>query len=239
MLRFDEDLLRRKLLRLGKVQRLVFAVACAERAFGPYRYYARQARRGRPRLLRATLNSLWSSAIQQRLGHKEPFLDIGSDLIPLSCMQADEEIEQRALYKKPHDLDCIADDAVCTLFYACKCELRGNIKYAIWAALCDYNLVSESIVDLDKRASRRIYRIHARRPKISELDLVNQIDYVQEELQEQISDLEELSSSKEHGTFSEVVQHVRHRAQRRAEVLRQIVKRIYEEQWLRPKSSHK
>jgi hypothetical protein len=153
-------------------------------------------------------------------------------------MQADEEIEQRALYKEPHDLDCIADDAVCTLLYACDCELKGDIQSAIGAAKTDYDLVSASILDLDKRASRRIYRIRARRPKISELDLVDQIDYVQEELQEQISDLEELSSSKECGTFTEVVQHVRHRAQRRAEVLRQIVKRIYEEQWLRPKSSH-
>jgi predicted CopG family antitoxin len=140
------------------------------------------------------------------------------------------------LYKKPHDLDCIADDAVCALLYACDCELKGDIESAIGAAKRDYDLVSESIVDLDKRARRRIYRICARRLDISVADL---IDYVQEELQEQISDLEELSSSKEHGTFSEVVQHVRHRAQRRAEVLRQIVKRIYEEQWLRPKSSHK
>jgi len=231
MYTFDEEWLRCRLRALDKPRRLAFAVACAERTFGPYRYYARQAHRGRPRFLRATLNNLWELAVQRHIGHREPFLDEGERLIPLSCMQADPEVEEACLYKEAHDLDIVADEAVYTLLAACQCELDGDVQSSVVAAQHDYDLVTSSILYFDTRAKRRIYRACARRrgraPR--EIDLVNQIDYVQEELQQQMLDLQELTEWEGAGKYAELVSGLRRRAQRRARALQVILRSLTSE----------
>lgn len=220
MLSFDKDWLRRRLRALDKPRRLAFATACAERTFGPYRYYARQAHRGRPRSLRSTLNSLWELALQKQIGHKLAFLDDGERLIPLSVMQADREIEEACLYKEPHELDILADDPVCALLYACHCELHGDVQSAVWAATRDYELVTTIALQLDQRAKRKFYRAHG------DYDVIDQLDYVQKELQEQRLDLEELAQSQAGNEYVQVIRSLRSRAQRRGRALQGILRSL-------------
>ncbi len=226
MLTFDADSLRRRIRSLDKLRRFLFALACAERVFGPYRYYSRQSHRGCPHLLRSTLNNLWELAIERRIGNREPFLDEGERLIPLSVMQADEETEEAALYKEPHKLDFIADDGVCALLYACRCELRGDIESALWAAQRDYELVCSIAINLDKHAKRKINRILAKRPDLSESDLLVQVDYVQEELQQQMADLQDLTRLQGGENYPQLVKRLRVRAQRRARALQSLLRTL-------------
>ena len=220
MYTFDEEYkerLRRRLRALDKPRRLAFAIACAERAFGPYRYYARQAYRGHPRYLRSTLNSLWELVLQRQIGHKLPFLDDGERLIPLSVIQADKEIEEACLYKEPHELDILADDPVCALLYACRCELRGDVQSAVWAATRDYELVTSIALHLDQRAKRKFYRAH------SDYDVIDQLDYVQNELQQQVRDLEDLTQCQAGNGYVQLIRSLRSRAQRQGRTLQGIV----------------
>lgn len=223
MYTFDEEYkerLRRGLRALEKSRRVAFATACAERAFGPYRYYARQAHRGRPRYLRSTLNSLWELAIQRQIGHKLPFLDDGERLIPLSVIQADKEIEEACLYKEPHELDILADDPVCALLYACHCELKGDVQSAVWAATRDYELVTSIALHLDQRAKRKFYRAH------EDYDVIDQLDYVQKELQQQVLDLEELTRFQAGDAYVQLIGSLRSRAQRQGRTLQGIVRSL-------------
>lgn len=220
---FDEEYkerLRRGLRALEKPRRLAFATACAERTFGPYRYYARQAHRGRPRYLRSTLNSLWELALQRQIGHKPPFLDDGERFIPLSTIQADEEVEEACLYKKRHKLDLIAEAAVCALLYACRCELKGDAQSAVWAATRDYELVTSIALHLDQRAKRKFYRAHG------EYDVIDQLDYVQKELQQQVLDLEELTRFQAGNGYVQLIRSLRSRAQRQGRTLHGILRTL-------------
>lgn len=228
MIRFNDDSLRHRIRALDKPGRLVFAVACAERAFGPYRYYAQKSRRGKPLLLRSTLNSLWALAEQRQIGCRLPFLDEGDRLIPLSVIQSDEEIEARTVYQKPHKLDCIADDAICSLLYACHCELQGDVQSAYAAADRDLELVCKFAMDFDKRTKRRIDRILARRRDISLSDSLAQVSYVQEELQQHIVDLQDLIQVQGSEAYPHIVKRLRGRARRRARALQNVLRSLIE-----------
>ncbi|MCS7016928.1 MAG: hypothetical protein NZM42_12525, partial [Gemmatales bacterium] len=135
-------------------------------------------------------------------------------------IQADKEIEDAWLYKEPHKLDILANDPICALLYACHCELKGDVQSAVWAATTDYELVTSIALHLDQRARRRFYRAHG------EYDVIDQLDYVQQELHHQVLDLEELTNFQAGDGYVQLIRSLRSRAQRQGRTLQGVVRRL-------------
>ncbi len=193
MVAFDEQALKEQLEGVGPGGGRLFALSCAERLFPLYKLFSERTRQGVPNRLRSTLDQLWESERRGQIGGEQPFLEEYESLIP------GEEVER----SKRTLLDPLAENAVAALAYACQCQVSGETENAVWAAQCGYEAVdyiAHGLEDMDYDT-----------PEAQEAILKK--DYVQAELQRQLSDLNDLERAAREGTRAEkVVETFRSRA---------------------------
>ena len=124
MLTFDIKAIDETLSSMSPLQRVAFAVACAERLFAIYQLHPKQ-HPGELVAARAALDQIWNGMQSRKIGQHLAYVD-------------DAEEWLRGEDAKWNPLNPLADNAIASIVFACQCFETGESEPAKWAAVQTY-----------------------------------------------------------------------------------------------------
>ncbi len=197
LLYYSESQLLKKIERLPRAHRAIFAAACAERQLPGYAIYSKKTGRGQPESLSDVLVWLWgaiaSGQYESRVISRK--IDLALQLVP----REDDGPWANGTAS--------AEDASASVVYALKCHSSGDSQDAVWAARRAYENLDNYITTEEDGAVSWVSQ--SKLP--ADIAQVTSHPLIQAELERQNRDLDDLLGSTDRNA-NELVKSFRERA---------------------------